>query len=629
MPVGLREIESAGLGLTEFPGEGRCLTANRRFAAGEVLLAERPLVRPSSEDAAREIQRDPSRFSLLRGSENHAAKNVKDAPQPFLVEVETNSFMFGGQVVVFHAFSMLNHACATSEEEKVCFSILNTGDVAINDELEVKLVATRDILPGEAIRISYHELLADAKAKEEQMHAHCGGPCGCSVCCLQGAEDMRQLGRVLSEPAMCQHCGGGLRTLREGDLVSTQGLTTAIYNQLHGRIKQTRKDGRFLVAAQFGGVEKQLWLKSEHLVPLEGTSADLQRCGRCKSVSFCSRECQRAGWKEHKPFCCEEAGPSWEAEHATLALGRRRFDDPSARQDAPTGDLLRVFADAERFVQKWTQLGRSRRPAPGHRAVQQMLAFAIPMGTLALWRSWTDEGALDAGLWARVAVLAKLHLHHIRALVPRFHIAHWTALHHVWGLLSFRDLAQMNPAMAKRSADLAAEFEGQLDVARVYMPEVAVNFRKNTRPSPDMDNSAQLFQMLAQDPLKLQEFYSIDPSLPMEQKMERMARLVDPTWLGGSSGSKAMPQCNPKTKPFSLQREVGAATLSELKFPRQGAATRAPPSSTGPLIEVVSDVIVDCKPTSEPEQSSIPDAQVVGTVDLSLATSNDYFDELD
>ena len=35
-----------------------------------------------------------------------------------------------------------------------------------------------------------------------------------------------------------------------------------------------------------------------------GKSAALKlRCGRCRAVYFCDRDCQRAGWKRHKPQC--------------------------------------------------------------------------------------------------------------------------------------------------------------------------------------------------------------------------------------------------------------------------------------------------------------------------------------
>jgi len=31
---------------------------------------------------------------------------------------------------------------------------------------------------------------------------------------------------------------------------------------------------------------------------------NLKKCGNCKTVSYCSRECQKADWKAHKPRCC-------------------------------------------------------------------------------------------------------------------------------------------------------------------------------------------------------------------------------------------------------------------------------------------------------------------------------------
>ncbi|OJT13569.1 hypothetical protein TRAPUB_9885 [Trametes pubescens] len=32
-------------------------------------------------------------------------------------------------------------------------------------------------------------------------------------------------------------------------------------------------------------------------------SDDLQKCARCKAVSYCSKGCQKAHWKKHKPTC--------------------------------------------------------------------------------------------------------------------------------------------------------------------------------------------------------------------------------------------------------------------------------------------------------------------------------------
>jgi uncharacterized C2H2 Zn-finger protein len=35
----------------------------------------------------------------------------------------------------------------------------------------------------------------------------------------------------------------------------------------------------------------------------DAAGGNLLRCGRCKKVSYCSKECQRAAWKSHKKKC--------------------------------------------------------------------------------------------------------------------------------------------------------------------------------------------------------------------------------------------------------------------------------------------------------------------------------------
>ena len=39
-----------------------------------------------------------------------------------------------------------------------------------------------------------------------------------------------------------------------------------------------------------------------------GAASDLLRCARCRAVAYCSRKCQRAHWKAHKPLCAEPTG---------------------------------------------------------------------------------------------------------------------------------------------------------------------------------------------------------------------------------------------------------------------------------------------------------------------------------
>jgi hypothetical protein len=34
-----------------------------------------------------------------------------------------------------------------------------------------------------------------------------------------------------------------------------------------------------------------------------GSNGPTKKCGQCKKVSYCGRECQRKDWKQHKPKC--------------------------------------------------------------------------------------------------------------------------------------------------------------------------------------------------------------------------------------------------------------------------------------------------------------------------------------
>jgi len=130
----------------------------------------------------------------------------------------------------------------------------------------------------------------------------------------------------------------------------------------------------------------------------------------------------------------------------------------------------------------------------------------------------------------KISHLARLHLQHVRLLVPRFHIAHWTALHSIHGILLAVGLLGTDGAKHPGISSLSAEFAGCLDVAQVYDPEAASTFQatvdaSSTNVDP-MAEGSKLFQQMAQDPSKLAAFYDIDPELPMDQKMARMAQLL-------------------------------------------------------------------------------------------------------
>ena len=71
--------------------------------------------------------------------------------------------------------------------------------------------------------------------------------------------------------------------------------------------------GRYAVALDDG---KELSLKAECVAKTGCSAAGCASeeassvCARCHAVRYCSRECQRADWKAHKPVCLAAAQPS-------------------------------------------------------------------------------------------------------------------------------------------------------------------------------------------------------------------------------------------------------------------------------------------------------------------------------
>ena len=49
----------------------------------------------------------------------------------------------------------------------------------------------------------------------------------------------------------------------------------------------------------------------------------LQRCGRCRQVLYCSRDCQRAHWPRHKSDCAAPGSPPEKIDDATDARAAR------------------------------------------------------------------------------------------------------------------------------------------------------------------------------------------------------------------------------------------------------------------------------------------------------------------
>ncbi|KAI9012429.1 hypothetical protein DFJ74DRAFT_683845 [Hyaloraphidium curvatum] len=121
---------------------------------------------------------------------------------------------------------------------------------------------------------------------------------------------------IASRPRSCLGCGldadgySGTRRLEvrgkpytmEGDLFphcrACRSLVTARLKPLNRSARQWSADG-----AHFPGRGCEACGKL-----VLGTDRALQRCSRCKTVSYCSRECQVKHWTAHKPVCQPRPG---------------------------------------------------------------------------------------------------------------------------------------------------------------------------------------------------------------------------------------------------------------------------------------------------------------------------------
>jgi len=281
----------------------------------------------------------------------------------------------------------LNHACATSDEENVCFSILNVGDVAF----EVKLVAIRKIKKGEPLRISYHQVFADLEERKGRIEAHCGGNCRCSLCrSASSSTSLDQLGLQFEQATTCDYCGRGVLEPKIEDVVVLANGAGAAYQGLLAKVVGMDDEGQLLVQFRFRGVEEERRVKIGHVqIVRRGPSNEddnnksstaapprLLICGGCKATSFCSTQCQRSGWKAHKPYCGPNQSRSWLDAFKTLQDVVSAFDRPEDRQTASASQLSKAFTAASDFAKTWRKTSRSPHLAPGHQAVQQALLLA-------------------------------------------------------------------------------------------------------------------------------------------------------------------------------------------------------------------------------------------------------------
>ena len=106
-------------------------------------------------------------------------------------------------------------------------------------------------------------------------------------------------------------------TVGDGEVLARGLVTREDLNGQQGRVKSWDPSrGRFAVEFPSG---ESAWVKPENLerVP-NGSSGKCcevcskpgkKSCARCELVRYCSRDCQKLHWREHKPNCRAPVGP--------------------------------------------------------------------------------------------------------------------------------------------------------------------------------------------------------------------------------------------------------------------------------------------------------------------------------
>ena len=401
---------------------------------------------------------------------------------------------------------------------------------------------------------------------------------------------------VASKRAKCQVCSSE-EPAEKSEVVELFGTC---HRELQGAtaiLREARSDG-MCVELLHQGLRLCRTVPRDTVRRFDGDGKDLLKCGACKSVHFCSRSCQREGWKEHKRFCSTSG--TWQSDRAKLEHIRKKYELPSFRQSASESELSAAFEHFEFFIEKWTQIGRNVHLGSGHQAIQEAILFAIPIGSLLLWKVASRDSRVDprvgqvgddiGKIYLRLLKLAHMNLRNVRLLVPRFHIAHWTALYFVNGILLAKELVQPDALESQNRLvkAMSSDFERCLDIADVFDPNVAKSFRYGQSMQSVQGEStegsqlgSELFQQMARDPSKLAAFYSIDAELPLEQKMEQMSRLLSepsPTSMAARNcradqrdqGDQPDQTCKPKRTPNapkntpSPNAKISCATTSRI-----------------------------------------------------------------
>jgi hypothetical protein len=105
--------------------------------------------------------------------------------------------------------------------------------------------------------------------------------------------------------------------------------------------------------------------EKERVCAVCGASPAVKRCGACKAVNYCSAQCQREHWPNHKAFCGKKTEEDTVAREVALAEEKRRAGperiaelnriieaerDRRSPADNAALDRRRILLNDERFI---------------------------------------------------------------------------------------------------------------------------------------------------------------------------------------------------------------------------------------------------------------------------------------
>lgn len=138
------------------------------------------------------------------------------------------------------------------------------------------------------------------------------------------------------------------------------------------------------------------------------TPDTLQRCGRCKVVTYCSRECQKIHWKVHKKYCKENQAVGMSVGSQQMMVAAREGDENQVMGLLMQGEGIGVDENGNTLFHYLSANGMVRGLAMALEKDNQLLQHQNQDGNSALhWAAMTGQlesvkVLLSCGMNARV-----------------------------------------------------------------------------------------------------------------------------------------------------------------------------------------------------------------------------------